>query len=98
MRVGTSAAGPSRTDGRGGSSPAAGGRWRAQRGGGVKISLLIPCRAEPLLDLPRACRGGRRGPPPRLPPAPPPPPLGGGPKKIPRWGGPEGARPAPAPH
>src|SRR5947208_9236633 len=64
MPLGTSTAGPSRTDRRGGSSPAARGRWRAQRGGGGKISLLIPCRAEPLLDLPRACRGGRRPPPP----------------------------------
>src|SRR5947208_14466274 len=82
MPLGTSTAGPSRTDRRGGSSPAARGRWRAQRGGGGKISLLIPCRAEPLLDLPRACRGGRRPPPPCFARSPPPALPGGDQKQV----------------
>src|SRR5438270_7666146 len=91
MPLGTSTAGPSRTDRRGGSSPAARGRWRAQRGGGGKISLLIPCRAEPLLDLPRACRGGRRPPPPCFARSPPPALQGRNQKQVGGWGDREAA-------
>src|SRR5947199_3222184 len=94
MPLGASTAGRSRTDRRGGSSPAARGRWRAQRGGGVKISLLIPCRAEPLLDLPRACRGGRRPPPPWFARCSSPRVQGGKLKKVGRRGGGAGAAPA----